>query len=298
MDVVTLWRRFELADQEPANVVDEGEGDVDDGAKAEAEADVFQAQMFQQLADFLRNRVDVITNGASPLEQADERAQVETYVGWLERCVSATSQEAATDTAFEEMTGRGGRYFNSLGKRARYASNFFVKVICFAMDLRDDDYGKEGVVSRTFHRAIRLLPPQVQKLVEDMYTTKCFPSASTMSRANFYMDVTFMRLMAARHDALITARALLFALTDASPIGGKFYQITEYFALGGQDKGELLAAASVATSLLRSFPKRPEELEEGDLAVMERLMVTIRAAKKAPCVRANVYRFQKCATGS
>ena len=279
MRIVKLWRRFELADDEPDNLInDEGVSVL-----AAENENLFQPQVFQQVADYLRDRAEVLE--ASAIDPETERGRLQMYVHWLERCVVGASEEAVEDTMYERLPSRGGNYFKQLGRHARYFSDFFVKVIFFTMDIRNDGDSDDGsFVNRTFRKAIRLLPPQIRSLLEEMYSEKYFPSPATMSRASLFLDVAFMRLMADRHELLVNANSIFFGLTDASPIGGRLYQVTEYFVLGGDDPdGKLLLEAGAATSRLRSFPKRPEEVTEQDLAAMDLLMDIIREAKSLHC---------------
>ena len=270
MPVVRLWRRFELTDCEPESIIDDG------GNHDVENADLLQPRMFQDLADFLRDRSHIITREA-PVPD-DEKARIEMYVKWLERCVTGCSPEAVQSSMVETNQGRGGRYFTQLGKRVHYFSEFFIKVICFTMDIRNDNYHSDSYVGRVFRRAIRLLPPQVQNLLDEMYTDQFFPSPSTISRANLFLDVAFMRMMAQHHADLIGAKAIFFGLSDASPQGGNLYQISEYYCFGGVDSG-ILVEAGLATLQLKSFPKKPEEIAGDHLAVMAKLMDIIRSAK-------------------
>ena len=276
--IVTLWRRFEIADNEPNNLIND-----EDGNALEAEAGaLFQPRVFQQIADYLRDRVGVLETSA--IDPETERDRVEMYVHWLERCVAGVSEEAAEGTMYEGMTSRGGKYFKHLGRHARYFSEFFVKVIFFTMDIRNDDFEDGSFVGKTFKKAIRLLPPQVRNMLEEMYKDQVFPSPATMSRASLFLDVAFMRLMADVHERLVSANSIFFGLTDASPIGGRLYQITEFFVFGGDDPGgKLLLEAGAATVRLRSFSKHAEEITLEDLMAMERCMDIIRLAKHLHC---------------
>ena len=65
--IVVLWRRFELSDIEPRDVIDAGEGGVE-AAAADA-ANLLQPRMFQELADYIRDRATV-------LEAASEDSRV------------------------------------------------------------------------------------------------------------------------------------------------------------------------------------------------------------------------------
>jgi hypothetical protein len=142
--IVTLWRRFEIADDEPNNLIND-----EDGNALEAEAGaLFQPRVFQQIADYLRDRVGVLETSA--IDPETERGRVEMYVHWLERCVAGVSEEAAEGAMYEGMTSRGGRYFKHLGRHARYFSEFFVKVIFFTMDIRNDDFEDGSFVGKTF----------------------------------------------------------------------------------------------------------------------------------------------------
>ena len=274
MAVVRLWRRFELCDMEPNSVGDDGE----EPERQQDDAHLFQPRMFQELADYLRENRPLIEQGA--LDPEAERSRIESYVGWLERCVAGCSTEVVEDTMYETRKSRGGRYFSRLGRHVQYFSEFFVKVICFTIDIRNDntDLG-DNYVGRVFKRAIRLMPAQVKTLLEEMYASQTFPSPSTISRrANLYLDVAFMRVMAGLHAKLIDAKALFFGLSDASPQGGRLYQITEYYCFGGTDVSIMIEGGR-ATCRLRSFSKHPEDITQGDLSVMESLMEVIRAAK-------------------
>ena len=145
-----------------------------------------------------------------------------------------------TDTMLEPMTSRGGRYFSKLGKHGRCYSEFFVKVIAFAMDLRDNNGdGEVNFVGRTFKRATRLLPAQVQSLLDEMYRSHTFPSPATISRANLYIDVAFMRVMASRHEQLIKSGAIFLASPTHRALGGAYYKYQNIFASATQK--EMLA---------------------------------------------------------
>ena len=145
------------------------------------------------------------------------------------------------------------------------------------MDLRNDNYGDGSYVAKTFRRALRLLPKPVQKLLEEMYQSQIFPSAATVSRANLFLDVSFMRLLADRHEKLVNSESIFFGLSDASPIGRFFYQISEYFCFGGTGGKQELVEIVTATCHLRSVSKRPEDITVEYLSVMDRLMRVVRA---------------------
>ena len=202
MPVIKRWRRFELCDMEPNDVGDDGV----EPEQQQDDANLFQARMFQELADYLRESRPLLEQGA--LDPESERSRIENYVGWLERCVVGCSTEVVEETMYETRKSRGGRYFSRLGRHVQYFSEFFVKVICFTIDIRNDNTELGGnYVGRVFKRAIRLLPAQVKTLLEDMYASQTFPSPSTISRANLYLDVAFMRVMAGVHEKLINAKA-------------------------------------------------------------------------------------------
>lgn len=247
IQIISLWRKYELSDNEPRNVVDNS------AAHPEDDADLLQPQMFQQLADYIRDRAGVLTQAAD--DQAQEEAKLGMYVQWLERCVHATSADAAEETMFEHTEAYHGHYFKHLGRHAKYFSEFFVKVIVFAMHLHDDNRQSGSYVGQVFHKAVRLLPRQVQKLMQEMYQNQAFPSSATISRANLYVDVAFMRLMQDRHDLMITNRCIFFGLSDASPISGRLYQISEYFSIGDIDDPSSIDRIGCWTSELRCFPK-------------------------------------------
>ena len=112
------------------------------------------------------------------------------------------------------------------------------------MDLRNDNYGDGSYVAKTFRRALRLLPKPVQKLLEEMYQSQISPSAATVSRANLFLDVSFMRHLADRHEELVNSESIFFGLSHASPIGHFFHQISDYFCIGGTGgKQELMEIA-------------------------------------------------------
>jgi hypothetical protein len=89
-----------------------------------------------------------------------------------------------------------------------------------------------------------------------------------------------MRLLADRHDKLVNSESIFFGLSDASPIGHFFYQISEYFCIGGTGGKQELVEFATATCHLRSFSKRPEDITGEDLSVMDRLMRVIRSGKR------------------
>ena len=76
-------------------------------------------------------------------------------------------------------------------------------------------------------RAVRLLPPAVRELCERLYNDATLPSAALLSRANLFVDVAFMKVMCEKHEAMVMTQSVLFGLTDASPQGGREYQIME-----------------------------------------------------------------------
>ena len=157
-------------------------------------------RFFQEIADYLRGNVQTLAQAS--LDPDDETARVRMFVRFLERCTRATSQEAVEDNMYDAPRGRGGRYFHHLGRHGRYFSDFFVKVVFFTFDLRNDNYEDGHFVRRAFKNAVRLTPPHIQKLLDRMFSDQVFPSAATISRSNLYMDVSYMRWMAERHDLL------------------------------------------------------------------------------------------------
>ena len=126
-------------------------------------------------------------------------------------------------------------------------------------------------------RAVRLLPPAVRELCERLYNDATLPSAALLSRANLFVDVAFMKVMCEKHVAMVMKQSVLFGLTDASPQGGKEYQIMEYYAIDGES---LIEAGNAAIQLKR-FPKRPADVidKETQSAEMATLMDIIHAAR-------------------
>ena len=116
--IVALWRRYSLSDHEPIDLLDQGNN-------KDGEADLFQPRMFQQVAAFLRDRVELLARDV--LDPVEERGRVETMVAWLERCVGATDESVVTRTMSEPLDTRGGNYFKSMGKHGRYNSDFSLK---------------------------------------------------------------------------------------------------------------------------------------------------------------------------
>ena len=126
-------------------------------------------------------------------------------------------------------------------------------------------------------RAVRLLPPAVRELCESLYNEASLPSATLLSRANLFVDVAFMKVMCEKHIAMVMKQSVLFGLTDASPQGGKEYQIMEYYAIDG---GLLIEAGNAAIQLKR-FPKRPGDVIDPvkQIAEMACLMDIIHSAR-------------------
>ena len=270
--IARVWRRYELADNEPSSVLDDN-----DAAEIQlAKEDLFQTRTFQDLADYLRDNSSVLASSSTDPEM--EVMRVGGYVRFLEQCVGALSEQSVTDSMVRRRAGRGGRYYSQIGQRAEYFCEFFVKVICFALDLRSDkstDGG--GFVKRTFKKAIKLMPPEVRNMLEELYTDSTFfPSQATVSRANLYIDVAFMRVMAERHEAFIKQNVIVFLMTDASPMHNRLYQITEYYLFG---VGIGIEKAGETTCRLRLFSKKPlENISEADVDVMMSLVDLIKDA--------------------
>jgi hypothetical protein len=120
-NVVSLWRRYELADNEPRFALD----DDQQRDLAEADGDLFQPQLFQELADYLRDRAPDLASlpSASADDREAELMRVQNYVLWLERCVAGCSQDVVVDNMVESNQGRGGRWFHQIGRRVRYFSD-------------------------------------------------------------------------------------------------------------------------------------------------------------------------------
>ena len=78
-----------------------------------------------------------------------------------------------------------------------------------------------------------------------------------------------MKLMQALHDGMILAACIFFGLSDASPIGGRLYQITEYYVIGSKDDPDLIVKLGTWTLELRSFSKDPTQLTADDLGRMD-----------------------------
>ena len=267
---VRLWRRYELADNEPSFSLDP----EDELRMASSKEDLFQPQRFQVVADFLRDNASYFSSSSHDKE--GEKMRIASYAQFLEQCVGACSEEGVVDSMHHTRSSRGGWYTHQLGRRVEYFSEFFVKVLCLSLDLRSDHSAEGGsYVKRTFSKAIKLMPPELRNLLEYLYNSTFFPSQSTISRASLYIDV--MKVMCERHEALIAAKAFLYSHKDASPQGGRLYQITEYFSFGGGGDG--LIVAGRATCRLRSFSKQPEQISEKDLQTMTELMEIIRSAK-------------------
>ena len=225
------WRRFAIAGGENPPVEHD----------AAAEANLLQAGMFLELADYLRSkRLGIEAACSNSFDAEDERTKIEMYAGWLERCHHAVTPEAAKEQIVKKSQGRGGSYFSEYGCFGSYLSDFFIRVLCFSFDLRATSQNlPESYVARAFKKAVRLLPPAVRQCVEEMFRNQVFPSKSTMSRASLLLDVAFMRVMARRHKGLIENKAVFFFLSDASPQNTRLLQITEYICIGGFGEREL-----------------------------------------------------------
>jgi len=176
---------------------------------------------------------------------------------------------------------RGGFLFNN-GERGNYDSDFLARVLLFTMDLHaqgvDETNNNVSICAKTMLlRAVRLMPPSVRELCERLYADATLPSKSTVSRANLFLDVTFMHIMAEKHHSMIIHGAVLFGLTDASPQRGIEYQIMEYYSI----HGKMLIEVGHAAIQLKLFPTREGDIVDlpQQLAVMERLMALIRTAK-------------------
>ena len=126
-------------------------------------------------------------------------------------------------------------------------------------------------------RAVRLLPPAVRELCERLYNEASLPSKTLLSRANLFVDVAFMKVMCEKHIAMVMKQSVLFGLTDASPQGGREYQIMEYYAIDGA----LLIEAGNAAIQLKRFPKRPGDVIDPvkQIAEMACLMDIIHSAR-------------------
>ena len=189
-------------------------------------------------------------------------------------------RQAVTVTA--AGTKGGGHLFPD-GRRGSYDPDFLARVLMFSFHLHlqsdtdVDGYGKSQAVKKVFMRAVRMMPAAIRELCERLFADATIPSKTTISRANLFIDVSFMHIMADRHCGMILRGSILFGLSDASPQGGIEYQVTEYYSIDG----EMLIEAGQAAIYLKSFPKRPADIEnlEQQLFQMGQLMDTVRAAK-------------------
>ena len=99
-------------------------------------------------------------------------------------------------------------------------TDYLAQVFLFAFDVRiHGNPGKKTSLKPVLERAFQLLPLALRKLVGNVFTGASCPSMALLSRANLFIDVAFMRVMADRHEKLLQSGVVFFGMTDASPQG-------------------------------------------------------------------------------
>ncbi len=255
---VKTWMRYELAIGSDAN--DE---------QLDETTSLFDPQFFLQLAEQLKLwRGPIEASGA---DHEETIATLEGFVFRLEKLAEA-SQPDFSKFNVSKRRGRGGYYFGFAGEHGEYSADFLARVFLFAIDLR---VGQSSHIRIMAERAFQLLPFPLRELINRTFQGEELPSAPMLSRANLFVDVAYMRVMARRHRQLLSGDAVLYGLSDGSPQGGREYQCTEYYAI----KAGRLSSAGDAAMALKRFPKDPGSVLEGQLEEMHILMEVVRDAR-------------------
>ena len=148
-----------------------------------------------------------------------------------------------------------------------FAPLFLIHALIFSFHLRSTKktanmkkWGHEtNALNVVMARALRCFPPEVASLAQLVVQKMVLPSAATMTRARFYLDVAWMLQMSQFHSRLISEGACLYGMLDSSPQGGRNWLMTEYSGIHG---GSLIEAAGSAHSMALLALAGAEEEDE------------------------------------
>ncbi len=153
---------------------------------------------------------------------------------------------------------RLGDWNPALGKFIAYKSGFVLEAMIMSFELRS-----AAGLSASMTQAMRMLPAAWRSSLSALMSPPSSSSGvhvhgdapsrhrhavvspSTLSRARLTVDVSYMLVMRARHDALVGSDALpvIYALVDSSPQGGRNWELTELQYITGPDLAPTAAAA-------------------------------------------------------
>lgn len=211
------------------------ESDAGDASEDEAllQAGLFEPSRFLKLGDYLRNRATVLVNASNDAEM--ERAQIREFLQWSEYCVKSTSSESVN--CRQMRSTRGGLVCPKTQQRLEYDISFFARALIFAFDFKMPSPTEKNMpgtqkhfMKKMLERALKLMPPALQQACLAVVAEGHFPSPSTISRANLFIDATYMHFMMGVHENMIRIQSIIFGLSDSSPQKGRDYQIIEYLS--------------------------------------------------------------------
>jgi hypothetical protein len=241
------------------------------------EVELLDGHFFVELADELRCWSSVIQDGTPAADREHVRESIAKYIVWLDHCARIAQPDDAIEQSLETRITRGGKWSQTLMRHVQYRDVFFVNALWFAFGLQNNGTGK-NYVKQAFLKATRLLPAASRGIVQRQVEAMECPSPSQISRGHLYLDVALMLRARKFHESMIKDGAVVYGLSDSSPQGGRDYQITEYYALLGRN-GELSEAGDAALKL-KSFPKREDDMYEGQVDDMSELMRIINTLRR------------------
>ena len=220
---------------------------------------IFEQSMFLQMANSLRTWAETIAQNSANVQGT--QGQIALYVDWLDECVRALDKERSQAWLRTQTGRRGGDQtqhalapFQQTVRGNTFAPLFLIHALIFSFHLRSTDktanmkkWGHDtSALNVVMARALRCFPPEVASLAQLVVQKMVLPSAATMTRARFYLDVAWMLQMSQFHSRLISEGACLYGMLDSSPQGGRNWLMTEYSGIHGRS---LIEAAGSAHSM-------------------------------------------------
>ena len=186
-----------------------------------------QSEIFQNLETFL----DICQSSVPAQLREDARDdfldEADTFIRWARRCATVLAKHTIMDHRMERPKIRTFKNMriNAEAVTGRYTSWCALHAVFIARKLHQSS-DISIVLELALHMAYpRPLAKQLVELIKDCPT----PSPSTLSRHRLAVDVAYMLLRREWHQALLPMDkvAAIFLLSDASPQGGRDWQLAE-----------------------------------------------------------------------
>ena len=181
------------------------------------------------MANSLRTWAETVAQNSANVQ--GPQGQIALYVDWLDECVRALDKERSQAWLRTQTGRRGGDQtqhalapFQQTVRGNTFAPLFLIHALIFSFHLRSikkianmEKWGDAtNALNVVMARALRCFPPEVASVAQDVVQKMVLPSAATMTRARFYLDVAWMLQMSQLHSRLISEGACLYGMLDSS----------------------------------------------------------------------------------